>query len=343
MISGLYAQNSPVDMKLPVEETEALERVLTEFDSLTNDETFVHIFQRIMEPVPGKPSEFYGCDQRIDLVPSLNQLVEKLPQNAQIFDVGAGSGDVVDFALKNAPRGTVVNIEEPNRLLIKEYLEKLKKYDHLKTGFVLDGYLQDCYQKAIPKQDLILAIHMIYHLTDFTASSVDPEKDIIDAVSYLYEQLAPGGSIFLVYAANPGGLAIENLAEKYFRSAYPNDIYADNLVSIYEARNKLLGPEGTIASELLNRFPQTNPLLKSELRECHFFARSIADMGVIGLAGELCSSDNKPFDLAKLKFCWDYLVQHPEEVGLLKEERDVPQKGFWRADEPQVIAIITKT
>ncbi len=183
---------------------------------------------------------------------------------------------------------------------------------------------------------------MIYHLTDFTAPFIEPEKDIIEAVSFLYSLLTPGGSIFIVYAANPDGLAIENLSEKYFRVSYPDKPYADNLNAIYAARNNLLGPNGSIADELVKRFPETKPRLQSDLRPTHFFARSIADMAVIALAGELCSSDWNPFELEKLQFCWDHLVAYPQEFGLKKETRDVPQKGFWRADEPQVIAIITK-
>ncbi len=329
------------------EEVHSLERTLAEFKSLTNEESFARAFQRIVEPIPGNPLEFYGSDQRIDLAPVLSKLVAKLPPNATVFDVGAGTGDVVDYALKNAPSGTTIHLEEPNPLLIKDYLQKLEKYPHLKKGSVYTGYLQDYYTKnASPPEkplDLILAIHMIYHLTDFTAPSIDPEKDLIDALSFLYGRLAVGGSIFIVYASNPEGRAIENLSEEYFRSAHPRQPYADNLNAIYMARNKLLGPKGSIAAALAERFPHTKPTLHSELRSTHFYARSIADMAVIALAGELCPSDSELFDLSKIRFCWDRLIEHPERYGLRKETRAVSQKGLWRADEPQVIAMITKS
>lgn len=327
------------------------EDVLGEFRELTNEEAYAHVFsQRMMKPVPGRTAEYYGCDQRIDMLPFLHGLVEKLPNNAQVFDVGAGSGEVVDFALKNAPENTVVNIEEPNSILMGKYLKTLKRYPHLREGVAYDGTIQDCYRgqaKQCPSQpqDLILAIHMIYHLTDFTLPQIDPEADIIDAISFLYGLLAPGGSLFVVYADlldHDGDKAVCGLAEAYFRERYPDDYFADHLVEIYKARNNLLGPNGSIGRHLERRFPNTRPKLESERRKTHFFGESIADIAVLGLATELCSSDKEKFDLAKLQFCLDYVLRYPESFGLEKEGADVPQKGRWRANEPQVIAILTK-
>lgn len=327
-----------------------LEHVLHEFSGLTNDQAYVHVFsKRMMKPVPNREGEFFGTDQRIDMLPFIRKQVESLPKNAQVFDVGAGAGDVVEFALKEAPQGTVVNIEEPNPNLIKAYLSKLKKYKNLKTGAVIEGPLQDCYQKKSvnPKapQNLILAIHMIYHLTDFTKAQINPEKDLIDAISFLYGLLEQNGSIFIVYAdllATPRGEAVCSLAEKFFRYKYPNKKAADHLVAIYKARNKLLGPNGLITTYLAQKYPRTKPILHSEKRDTHFFGETIADIAVLGLATELCPSNAQKFDLEKLQFCLDYVSKHPERIGLQKEERNIPQKGMWRANEPQVIATITK-
>lgn len=327
--------------------------VLEEFRELTNEEAYVHVFsQRMMKPVPNRKAEYYGCDQRIDMLPFLKTLVDKLPENGQVFDVGAGSGDVVDFALQSAPKNTVINIEEPNSILIQNYLKTLKRYPHLRTGIAYDGIIQNYYRGKTVKQypakpqDLILAIHMIYHLTDFTIPQIDPEGDIIDAISFLYGLLAPGGSLFIVYAdlldyAN--SKAACGLAEVFFREKYPKDYFANNLVSIYKARNQLLGPDGTIEKHLKKRFPNTKPKLKSERRKTHFFGESVADIGVLCLATELCSSDKDKFNLEKLQFCLDYVSRYPESIGLEKETGNIPQKGYWRANEPQVIATLTST
>lgn len=334
-----------------VEQTH-FKKVLEEFRELTNEEAYVHVFsQRMMKPVPNRNAEYYGCDQRIDMLPFLKQLIDKLPENGQVFDVGAGSGDVVNFALQNAPKNTVINIEEPNSILIKNYLKTLKRYPHLRTGVAYDGIIQNYYRGKTVKQyppqpqDLILAIHMIYHLTDFTMPQIDPEGDIIDAVSFLYGLLAPGSSLFIVYAdllGNGNSKAVCSLSEMFFRKKYPRDYFADHLLSIYKARNQLLGPNGTIERHIEKRYPYTKPKFKSELRKTHFFGESIADIGALGLAGELCSYNKDKFDIEKLQFCLDYVSSYPESIGLVKETGNVPQKGYWRANEPQVIATLTR-
>lgn len=328
------------------------EEVLKEFKGLTNDQAYVHVFsKRMMRPIPNRPGEFFGTDQRINMIPTTQKLVAALPKNGQVFDVGAGAGDVVDFALKNAPEGTVINIEEPNPELIKAYLAKLKKYTHLKAGVAYEGPLQDYYQGArkgvFPKQpqNLILAIHMIYHLTDFANPKINAEMDLIEAISFLYGLLKPEGSIFIVYADlldSRNGEAVCGMAEKYFRQKYPNDCLADNLVSIYSARNRLLGPDGSICGHLSQRYPNTKPKLHSERRQTHFFGETVEDIAVLGLATELCPSNSETFDLTKLQFCLDYVSRYPERIGLHKVKNDTPHKGMWCANEPQVMATITK-
>lgn len=337
---------------LSQEEQVHFKEVLDEFSGLTNEEAYVHVFsKRMMKPVPNRIAEYYGSDQRIDMLPFLKCLVNKLPDNGQVFDVGAGSGDVIHFALQYAPKNTVINIEEPNSILIKNYLQTLKRYPHLRAGIVYDGPLQSFYrsqtmkQCPAPPQNLILAIHMIYHLTDFTTPQIDPENDIIEAISFLYELLTPGASLFIVYADLLGHAhtkAVCSMAEMYFREKYPHDYFADHLVSIYKARNHLLGPKGQIETDLKKRFPYTRPKLTSELRKTHFFGESVADIAVLGLATELCLANKDKFELAKLQFCLDYVSRHPESIGLVKETGNVPQKGYWRANEPQVIATLTK-
>ena len=333
------------------DEKASFKEALREFSGLTNEEAYVHVFsKRMMVPVPDKPGEYFGNDQRPDMRPSLQKLIAEVPEKGQLFDVGAGAGDVVDFALKDIAKGTVINIEEPNSALVKKYLKKLKDYE-LKVGTVYEGPLQHYYegkrQGIFPRlpQNLILAIHMFYHVTDFTQYKIDPLSDLTEAVSFLYSLLVPGASLFIAYADlldSPKGEAVCGMAEKFFRSQYPNECYADNLISIYQARNELLGTQGTIANILAQRYPHTKPIFHSERHLTHFFGKSLADIAVLGLAGELCPSDDKIFDLAKLEFCIDYVSQHPDRIGLKKEERDIPQKGLWRANQPQVLATITK-
>lgn len=327
------------------------EKILQEFSGLTNNAAYVKIFsERMMAPVPNRTGEFLGTDQRLDFLPFLHKAVATVPENGQIFDVGAGAGDVVDYALQYASHGVTINIEEPNSALIKSYVNRVVKYPHLKTGVVYEGPLQDYYEAKsdrYPKepQNLVLAIHMIYHLTDFTQPEIDAENDLIKAISFLYGLLTPGGSLFLVYADlldSPQGEAVCGIAEKFFRAKYPHAPFADHLRSIYQARNQLLGPGGSITHFLSQRYPKTTPRLYSEKKESHFFGKTKEDIAVLALATELCVADDHLFDLTKLEFCLDYVSRYPERIHLQKETREVPQKGYWRANEPQIIATITK-
>jgi hypothetical protein len=328
------------------------EKVLQEFTGITNDQAYVKVFsKRMMLPVPNKLGEFFGTDQRKYILPYIKHQLDILPKNGQIFDVGAGAGDVVDFALKDAPEGTVVNIEEPNPGLIKEYLKRIKDHPYLKIGTVYEGPIQDYYlgkkQGIYPKppQNLVLAIHMIYHLTNFTNPLVNPEADLIYAISFLYGLLAPTGTLLIIYADlldRPNKEAVCGLAEKFFRYKYPDEPFADNLRAIYKARNQLLGPDGSVCNALIQRYPHTKPKLVSERSESHFFGKTIEDIAVLAHATELCPSNSEEFDIAKLQFCLDYISKYPERIGLQKEEKNVPQKGMWRANEPQIVAAITK-
>ena len=79
-------------------EKKSLEKTLSEFNGITNEEAYVNIFaKRMMKPVTGKNSEFLGCNHRIDMLPFIQSLIAKMPESGQVFDVGAGAGDVVDL------------------------------------------------------------------------------------------------------------------------------------------------------------------------------------------------------------------------------------------------------
>ncbi|MBA3957978.1 MAG: class I SAM-dependent methyltransferase [Parachlamydiaceae bacterium] len=326
-------------------EIEAFEKVILEFRNLTNEQAYVNVFsKRMMKPVPNRQGEFFGCDQRLDMLPTVTGLVNQLPRSAQVFDVGAGAGDVVDFALKDSPYGTIVNIEEPNSILVQAYINRLKNYPNLKNGFVYEGPIQDQRSPKEP-QNLILAIHMIYHLTDFTQKAINPKKDLIDMINYLYGLLAPGGSLLIIYAdllPSEQHEAVCSLGYHYFKRMFPNEHFADNLKAIYQARNDLLGLNGSIATHLKEKYPSTNPTLRSERKESHFFSDSIADMAVLAMATELCPSNKEPFDPAKIEFCFEYLSHNPEKVFLQIEQENVPQKGMWRGSEPQILSVIVK-
>lgn len=334
---------------LPKEELSAIKNVLLEFSPLTNSQAYYHVFKkRLMKLVPGKQHEFLGCTHRADMIPYLLPLVESVPAGSEILDLGAGAGDVVNFALKYCKSKTWINIEEPNQHLIQEYINKISQFPNLELGTVHQVPIQALYDqqnitKDIP-QDLVLSMHMIYHLTDFTQPNSDPFQDLIEAVSFMYAQLAPGGTIFLAYsdlASHNDMTPICGIAVDYYENKCKNKSFAENLRKIYNARNELLA-NGQISAELNKQYPQWTAKHFSYRQPSYFFADTIADLGAAALAAELCESNENLFDIQKLEFCIEEILRNPSRIGLIQETRNIPQKGMWRANEPQVISIIIK-
>jgi len=59
---------------------------------------------------------------------------------------------------------------------------------NIKFNKIYKEPIQDLYLKNnLPKNiNLILSIHMIYHLTNFMEKNIDPEKDIINFIDFLF-------------------------------------------------------------------------------------------------------------------------------------------------------------
>lgn len=140
-----FAKMEPFMSKPGSLQLAAFEKDLQEFKGLSNEQAYVHVFsKRIMKPIPNRHGEYFGSDQRIDMTPFLKKAVATIPKNGQIFDVGAGAGagDVVDFALKEAPQNTVINIEDPNSTLLNAYQLKLIGLQLVKKDIPQKGFWQ---------------------------------------------------------------------------------------------------------------------------------------------------------------------------------------------------------
>ena len=107
--------------------------------------------------------------------------------------------------------------------------------------------------------------------------------------------MAPGGSIFIVYAdlaESSEGEADCGMAMKYFQEKYLHKPFADNLRLIYQTRNQLLGTHGSVVKHLAQRYPNSKAQLTSVRKKSHFFGKSKEDIAVLAMATELCSSDS---------------------------------------------------
>ncbi len=320
--------------------------IFEEFKNITNNQAYELAFNnRLLLRDPANPNVFLGNTQRQDFLPYLEEIVSKLPPEAQIFDFGAGGGEIVDVALKAAHSATI-NLEEPNHILLRQYESRIKKYQNLKVGISYQGPLEDFYQKPesvmapyMPDktQNLILAMHMIYHLTNLKDDRINPDHDLSNALAAMYGFLKPEGLLFLVYA-DQSISTTGQAGYSYFKEIGRSDISL-RLKSIWESRNKLLR-EGGIISALRLAFPGTNPQAHSIRTASFIYGKTEDDIAAMCLTGELGESNDDAFDINKLKLCREFIENHKNEIGLSIEDRDVRQKGMVRSNQPQIITMI---
>jgi len=316
--------------------------MFSEFSNITNNLAYLKAFsERFMLQDPARPGRFLGNTQREDFLPYLRTLVSKLQPDSQIFDFGAGAGEVVDFALSELESGTV-NIEDPNTLLLEQYQNRLTAHPRLKLGQVHSGSVQDLYEESvkIPKQDLILGLHMIYHLSSFTpGEQSDPQEDILRMLNFMYKQLNLGGRIFLVYADQL--VSTTGQAGAYYFQAKGEDQTVSNLESIWNARDELL-KQGRAQSLLNQRFPEFEARVESHQTASYIYGKTLEDVAIMCVIGELGLANDDVFDVSKLELSLKFLKENPDAVGLIEERRDVQQKQMIRSNQPQTVTIISK-
>ncbi|PKY38265.1 hypothetical protein RhiirA4_537137 [Rhizophagus irregularis] len=356
-------------------EIEAEEQVLKEFTNINNNQAYDHVFRlRVLALNDGvievtSPNDYFGVDNRAGMYPTLKKALDDSildsSKEFQLLDVGGGSGSPLDWIFskelsKNVgKRENLINVIEPNPNLLKSYLKTLEKYPHLKKNIVYQGYVQDYYEvkensekPPLPsdKVDFISAIHVIYHFTDYKQNNLDPHKDIINFITFLYSILKPGGAIYIAYRDQDqdfGG----NVQKKYYEEVLHEYNLFQNIAKINQARDNLIY-KGQIIEYLESKDEdgfKTKPKIETLKHKFSFYAKSLADMAVLGLCGNLLESNEKAFDKGRLEFMLNEIknaalmkVEDEKErrFGLGRTERD--GKMVWKVDASHVICIIRK-
>ncbi|MBI2346092.1 MAG: class I SAM-dependent methyltransferase [Deltaproteobacteria bacterium] len=311
-----------------------------EFKNITNSEAYKKAFQdRMLLRDPSDPYKLLGNTQRDDFIPHLEKLIASLPPKPHIFDVGAGSGEIVDLVLSKLDSAEIT-IEEPNSILLDQYRKRLKAHSNLQLVVAIHKSIQDLYSHhdIVQSQDLVLAIHMIYYLSDFRSDKLAPNDDILNFVSFLYNLLSPNGTIFLVYAyqqMSTGGKAAKHYFLQKDKLAYKN------LDAIWSARENLLHMADV--KQLLDaRYSQSSARIESRITHSYLYGKNLEDIAIMCIAGELGCADDEPFDATILDVCFRFVDEHADDIGLCVEERDCPQKGMYRCNQPQIICTITR-
>lgn len=330
---------------------EPLAALLDEFRGVTNVEAYELAFhKRLMRPDPARPGHYLGNTQREGflqlLIPIIDQMClgneSEVP--FQIFDFGAGAGDIVDLALRRFP-SAVVNLEEPNTILLNQYLAKLARRPNFSIGIKHNGPIKDYYasQANAPRpeldQDLVLGIHMLYHVTHLQDEEIDPDKDLIEAVSTMYSFLKSNGVLFLVVADQR--ISTSGQASRYYYQKKGMDAALENHRKIADSRSRLL-LEGKIKEHLDKRFDDSQAQVQSFENESYVYGDTRADIVAICTTAETAEANEDPFDLEKLEIFDEFVETFPEKIGLTTETRDVAQKGMVRSNQQQIITIIRR-
>ncbi|WP_018693684.1 class I SAM-dependent methyltransferase [Algicola sagamiensis] len=317
--------------------------ILEEFSNITNNEAYLKAFcKRVLMPNQqgGTSDPYLGNNQRKEFIPSLRQFVQQLPQQPHIFDIGGGNGEIVELAIHQyAPKGTQLSVEEPHQDMLNDYIQRLEKYGMGKGEF-FSCPIQDLYHRNLETPcDLILGIHMIYHLTDWRDANADPTADLKQFFRFLYEQLKPGGKLFIVYADQEKGFAGQ-VGVDYFRQHHSTQM-ANQLRALYRARNQLM-LEGELLADLNHHYSFNQATLQQKVLPSRFYGQTIDDLAAMALVGEMIPSNDNPFDIEKVYCAKAFLERHGKQFSLMQEHEEGPREGMWGVNQPQVVCILTK-
>ncbi len=301
-----------------------------EFRNYTNKQSYEAVFARrmMLRERPGG-TRVLGNSQREDFLPFLHALLKQVPTAAHILDVGGGAGDIVDLALERL-EGATIHVEEPNEALLESYRQRLSAHASLKCGTLHPVPVE---RLQLPLSiggtetlcDAVLAIHMLYFV-----------DDLVDTLRALYGSLRPGGVLFVVIADQL--ISTTGRAGRFHYARVGDESRVHKLDQCWALREELLGQAG-IAS-LLD--PESPPMVEVHRTESWLFGRDSDDVVAMCLSGELLSADDEMFDLRKLESCRAFLDEHGDTVRFGVEDRPIPQKGWHRAAQPQIVTVIRR-
>ena len=171
-----------------------------EFSNITNNQAYINAFcKRVLKPntqdIQSDP--YLGNTQRRDFIPQLRTLLQALPSEAHVFDVGGGNGEIVELAIhQSAPKSTRVSVEEPNPQMLADYVKRLTTHQLLQ-GELFPCPVQNLYQRNLAAScDLILSLHMIYHLTNWQQAVNNPQEDPSSSSDFSIANSNPAAKFF---------------------------------------------------------------------------------------------------------------------------------------------------
>jgi len=316
---------------------EALELVRNEFEGLDTHRQYRNAFARLLKPDPLGRVSMMGTDQRDMFVPELRRtIVQCVPPEGHIFDLGAGDGQTFALVADSVPNGTRVSIEEPNPGYLADYIAYLQTQKHLRPGLAIEaGFTEmdaitDLSGRMPPPDesiDLCLAVHMIYFV-----------DDLAGALVRMTRFLKRGGALFVV-ATDETDNYTGRVFEEFTEHARAGGEMAQTPSSFAE-RRRLLGTSAEGGGGIVEvlRAAGISVELDSTRQPSRLYGHTLADLIALSSIAALAGIDG----LDKFEAAAKLLRDKPESVGLRIEDGG-PRKGMWSVTQPQWVAVIRRT
>lgn len=167
-----------------------------EFGGLDTHQQYLNAFSRLLKWDPLGRVAMMGTDQRDQFVSLIRSILSARPREPQsIFDVGCGDGATFELIADVLPAGSEIDLLDPNTDYLAAYARRIAQLGGLNvrrqwnTAFTPTLLRETFTAGASGSYDVILCLHSIYFFPDLGAS-----------MKALYDSLAPGGVLIVVFA-----------------------------------------------------------------------------------------------------------------------------------------------
>lgn len=311
---------------------------LNELHGMSNKEAYTYIFKNfVLSRSKESDDPYIGNTQRRDYSPILTEIISNIPEHGHILDIGGGDGALLCKLIRENSKRCQLTYLEPDAYLFNQYKSSAQSLENSVT-LGINECVQYLYKKPVTKPaDLILASHMIYHLSEINSSSNRLFDDLIEFVRNLYSQLADDGKLVIIYtdceASYTGQLSL----------AYHGDTKNHHtLKGLYRARNRLFSDK-KILDILQELFTNYNTSIETYRLNSKFYGLSLDVIASMGLLGDALPYNDHIIDPNLLVFSRNYLNIEPHKFGLCRETLPGLRKGLWKVNQPQVVCVIQKT
>jgi hypothetical protein len=243
-----------------------------------------------------------------------------------------------------------MSVNEPNSIMLDAYLQRVRNAQGFQLEATFKGVLQDLYARTNDggqgfqpgTQDLVMSLHMIYHLTNFGSPvNFKPLEDLEKAAVYKASLLKPGGVAFIVYANLQDGST--GAAVLHYLRTVGRDNDADRIEQIYGSR-KTLFVDGGIEPLLRHHLREATFSVDTQLQETHIYGRTYYELAACCGAAEQIPATDDPFDVRMFETNFEFLRARGEEapMKITRETEDPNRRGMLRMRQPQVVVQIKR-